>query len=838
MGILRSYFTAGVRSLAKSKIYTLINVFGLAIGLAACLALFLYVRFERSYDAWLPNSVHTYQLQTRWQGEGVEPGFGQQSPYRLAWEIKREFPQVEAVASAFIRDPIVRIDGEASIVEGAWVADPTIFDVLRLPFERGDPQTAFAQAGSAVLTHSEASRLFGDRDPLGLGFSVTLAGQDVPVRVTGILRDLPENTHLRVPMVIRLDRPVFAEQSYLFELWTSGTGVSYVRLKPGASADAINAALPAAERRWIPPNAVGSGGVEPYDSVAFSLANVRGIHLGQAQDMAMQPGNDPRRIATFSIVALLLLAISCVNFVNLTTARSSLRAREVALRKVVGARRYQLVGQFVGESIIVTGIGTLAALALLELATPFFRPYLATALDFTYFGRGGLWPYIIGLTLGVGFLSGVYPALILSRFSPIEILRANRGLIDRGGTGRLRSALVVGQFAVSIALIACTAIVLAQTSYAIGKHPGFAKEGLLSINSIFRSQIEDSTRNALIDRIRGLPGVTAVARTNFTPPLENHSARNFQRPGRPPQLIGDYYVEPGFFSTLRTPLVAGREFSREVPRDEVPPVPYEAETPEQVEAQQAFIQRGLNIVVNETAARELGWTQPADALGQTIRADLIATEAGLIPATIIGVVRDAQFRSARDALEASIFIDNPEEFREVLVRFEGDPQVVLGSIEREWRRVVQEVPLQTRFVDEAIAGLYERDVLEGQMFAFFAGLTTLVGALGLFGLAAFAAERRTKEIGIRKVLGARSRDIVRLLAWQFTKPVIIANLVAWPAAWWLMRDWLNGFSDRIPLTPLWFVAAGLLALIIALGTTATHALRVARSSPINALRCE
>jgi putative ABC transport system permease protein len=837
--MLGHYLSTALRALARSPLYALINVVGLAIGLAACLALFLYVRFERSYDGWIPDADRTFQIQTRWVGDGITPGFGQESPYRIVWDMQRDFPQIETVASAFLRSPVVNVGGESHIVEDAWVADPTLFDVLRLPFAQGDRATALAEGGSAVLSEAEAARLFGERPAMGATFTVSLVGQDIPVRVTGILRDLPENTHLKMPMVIRLDRSVYAEQAFLFELWTSGTGVSYARLRPGASAEAINAALPAFERRRMPANAVGSDGVQPHESVAFSLANVRDVHLGPAQQMAQRPGNDPQRIATFSVVALLLLGISCVNFVNLATARSSLRAREVALRKVVGARRRQLIVQFIGESLVVTAAGMLLALALLELATPFLRTYLASALDFHYLGAGGLLPWIALLTLIVGVASGIYPAFVLSRFSPAAILNGGGRGLDQGGRGRLRNSLVIGQFTVSIALICCTLTVYAQTRHAMNRDPGFEKAGLVAITSFYRSQVGESARAALLDRLRALSGVTAVVRSNVVPPLENMSKRNFQRPGRAPQLIGDYYVEPGYFAAIGAPLLAGREFSPDVARDLVPDLPYEASTPEEAAAQRDFLRRGLNIVVNAAAARALGWTDPAAAVGQTIRADLIATEAGLVPATIVGIVPDLQLRSARDEIEPSIYIQDPRNFDSLLVRFAGvPPSQLLARMDAEWRRLVSEVPLQSRFVDDSIADLYARDILEGQMFAFFAALTTLVGCLGLFGLAAFAAERRTREIGIRKVLGARTGDIVRLLAWQFARPVIVANLVAWPIAWWAMRDWLNGFADRVDLSPLWFAAAGLLALAVALATTVGHTLRVARANPIHALRHE
>ena len=834
----RNYWTVAVRALAKSKTYSIINIAGLAIGMAACMALLLYVRFEHSYDAWLPHADRTYQLQTQNDGPGITPYFMQQSPYRLAWEIKKDFPQVEAAASVFVRSPVVKIDGEPGIVEDAWIADPTLFDVLALPFAVGNPKTALAHSGSVVLTESEAARLFRGRPAMGQMMSVSVGGKDYAMRVTGILRDLPEATHLKVPMVIRLDRSMYADQAFIFEYWTGGTGYGYVRLKPGADPAAINAALPAFEKRHMPPNDI-PGGPDAAENFAFSLANVRDVHLGEAQSFTMMPGNDPQRIAIFSVIAVLLLAISCVNFVNLTTARSTLRAREVALRKVVGAQRRQLIVQFLCESTAIAGVGMLLAMALLELVSLGLKPYLGSALSFSYFGQQGIIGEMVAVTLVVGVLSGLYPALIMSRFRPATVLKANRSAHDVPGTGRLRNVLVVGQFAVSIALIICTAVIYSQTSFMLGRDPGFQKDGLVVLNSIYRSQIDDSTRRTLIDRLGRLPGVTSAVRANAAPPFENTSARNFQRDGRPPQLIGDYYVSPGYFAALGTRVIVGRELSPTVAKDEVPPVPYEAATPAEERAQQDLVTRGINIVVNESAAKELGWPRPEEALGQTIKADLISTEAGLVPATIVGVVRDARFRSARDPIEPAIFMNKPEEFNLAIVRFSGvDPKALLRAMEAEWHAMVRDVPMQTSFVDESLAQLYERDILEGQMFGLFAGLAMLVACLGLFGLAAFTAQRRTREIGIRKVFGAGTRDIVQLLVWQFSRPVVIANIIAWPAAWWLMRDWLNNFDERIPLGPAPFVLAGLLTFAIAIATIIGHSVKVARANPIHALRYE
>jgi putative ABC transport system permease protein len=608
----------------------------------------------------------------------------------------------------------------------------------------------------------------------------------------------------------------------------------YLRLRPDADAKAIRAALPEWKRRNIPDEVFGDQTINQGDFGDWDLVSVEDVHLGISDQGAMAPGNDSRTIATFAVIALLILGMACVNFTNLATARASQRAREVALRKVLGASRRQLVLQFLSESILVAGIAMLLALAFVELFLPLLSGFLDADLRLHYFGKGGILLPALFLILLVGAAGGLYPALYLSRFQPAQVLKANKSTAEASGTGRLRSGLVIGQFAVSIGLIICTAIVYAQTVHARTADPGYQREGLLQVEGLNRRQLIPYTE-ALAREIARVDGVTGVGRTTIGIATGTINNTGIRVPGRQePVGVGNYIVDDAFFRTIGLDLVAGRTFEASRPADDAT-MPF----PPDIEAERALAARGVNVVVNELAAKRLGFQNPADAVGAQYGMGLARAEVGLVPITIIGVVRDSRFRSIREPLEPIAYRMTTAGHSHLLVRYgDADPSAVRERVEQVWKRFASDAPFVSKFSEEIVAELYNAEQTRAQIFAAFASLAIVVACLGLFGLAAFTAERRTKEIGIRKVLGARSRDIVRLLAWQFSKPVIIANLIAWPAAWWVMRDWLNGFDARIDLGPTPFVLAGLLALAIAIGTIAGHALKVARANPILALRYE
>jgi putative ABC transport system permease protein len=830
----RNYLTVGVRALGKNRTYAFINILGLAIGMAACLMILLFVRYEMSYDSWIPHADDTYQFQS-WYHDHVtgEEAQLQMTPFAAGEALKKDFPQVERAVYAWNNDPVFFSNGQAEKTKDYLYTAGNLLDVLELPLAAGN-RADLDKVDNAAISQAEAIRRFGTDQVLGRTLTLISKGQKWDFKIVAVIKDLPKNTHLRINALVNLDIHSFmAKEPQALTCWGCQNGWVYARLRPGTDAKAIEAQLPAWEKRNIPDQNSGEAHFNAGDDQDWHLVRLSDIHLGKAQGGAMAPGNDRTTIVTFAVIALLILGMAVVNFTNLATARASQRAREVALRKVLGATRKQLIAQFVGESIIVAVVAMVIALALVELLIRPFAAFLDADLKLTYFGSGGIALPVVLLVLIVGVLGGLYPAFFLSRFQPAQVLKANKSSAETPGSGRLRSVLVVGQFAVSIGLIICTAVIYAQTVYARTVDPGYRRDHILQVEELSRYQLIDKGE-VIADQVRRIPGVDAVGLTTIGVATDNQNNTGVMVPGgSEPLTIGNYTVDEGFKDAIGLTMVAGRWFDPNRPLDDMT-LPF----PPDPEAQKALAARGANIVINEFAAKRMGFRNPADAVGKTVRSTLVENEYGLVPTTIIGVVRDSRFRSVKLPLDPILFQNANSGQSHMIIRFHGDPSAIRAAVERAWKSFTNEVPFTAKFSDDIMVELYKAEDARAKTFAAFAILSVIVGCLGLFGLAAFTAERRTKEIGIRKVLGARVRDIVRLLVWQFSKPVIVANLIAWPIAWWVMRGWLNGFDTRITLGPTPFLLAGGLALAIAVATVAGHAIRVARSNPIHALRYE
>jgi putative ABC transport system permease protein len=827
----RNYVTVAARALAKNRTYAFINIFGLAIGLAATIVLLLYVRYETSYDSWVPDADRVYQVQAIY----TDPATGRVSIQQAAHDavaepMRKDFPQIEAIARADEDEVILLRDGEPRFAP-MLKTEPRFFDIVSPPFLAGDRSGALAQANGVAMSRSAAITHFGTIDVLGRVVTQVVRGEKRELRVTGVFEDLPPNSHMNFDMVTRISDEDAAGCS-----WGCINGYVYLKLRPGAAPESIHAQLPAWEARNIPPIDVGGAKVSEGDAFDWRLINIREVHLSGAEGPPEKPGNDRGTIMTFATIALLILGIASANFVNLATARAGQRAREVALRKVLGASRRQLMVQFLGESLLLTGVALLIALALAELSLPWLSPLLNAKLELAYLGTGGVLPPIVALWLVVGLAGGLYPAFYLSQYQPGAVLKANRSSAEPPGSGHVRNLLVVAQFAISIGLIACTLVIYAQTRFLQTADAGYRRDGLFQVDSLNRAVMIPVT-DTLLREVNRLPGVESAAAANISVASGTTLNTSVAVPGRPnPLTIGWYGASPEFFRTLGVKLLAGRVLSRGNAKDMMW-TPIEP-GPAQDAAVAALARRGANVVVNRLAAEQLGFADPAQAIGKTFGADALPAGMGLLPITIVGVVEDSRFRSLREPAEPMIFNDRGV-YRTLIVRYASDdPEAVRSAVGAVWRTLAPDVPYEAQYADADLAELYRADRARGVGFAGFASLAVIIAALGLFGLAAFTAERRTKEIGIRKVFGATVADIVALLAWQFSRPVIIANLIAWPVAWWVMRDWLNGFALRIDLGPGPFALAGLLALVIALGTVSGHALRIARTSPIHALRYE
>ncbi len=807
-----------LRVMARHRTYAAISIGGLALGLAGCLMILSYVRYERGYDRWLPGHDRVFQVQTTTRYPGQPVVRSQSSPFPVRTTMMVAFPEIEALSVVRVGPAPTTRNGEPVFITTATV-DPGFFTIFDLPFAHGSAATALTDTHSIVLTESEAIKQFGTADVLDRTLPIGAGPGKQDYRISGILRDLPKDSSLKLSLLFRNDPSLTDRWPGNEKGWGALSQWHYVKLRPGADVAAINARMAAWEKRVMPAD---------YRAVMdMKLVPIADVHLGAAQQGALTAGGDPRTLVTFMIVAVLTLGMAMMNFVNLATARATQRAREVALRRVLGATRRQLIQQMLVESLAMTALAMLLALTIVELATPWVAQATGADLHVQYLGVGGLLLPALALWLVTALAGGIYPALYVARFRPGDALRANRSAGETPSSARLRAALVVGQFAVAIGLIASTWVIESQTHFIATADPGYRRDGMIQLDSAWRFAGDDTEYRAASRALLDIPGVVSAGRTNLALAATVRDLHSVRAPGATADLsIGTYAVDPGFFSTMGISVLAGRLLGDRFAADRV------------TRSEEGDVQvNAVNIVVNRAAAQATGFADPAAAVGRTVRVTLAPGKD--VDATIVGVVADTRIRTPQEPIEPIVYLYDTSQTSQVLVRYVStDPAAVMAGIHKVWRRFEPEIPFDARFGEDILAETYAAERARGALFAGFSALAIAIACFGLYGLAAFVTQRRTREIGLRKVLGAKVRQIVQLLAWQFSKPVILANLVAWPVAWWAMRDWLNTFDLRIALTPGPFVVAGVLALAIAIGTVAGHALRVARLSPVHALRYE
>ncbi len=536
-------------------------------------------------------------------------------------------------------------------VDEGRLVDSAFLDTIALPMAQGD-RKALSRPGTVVLSEDEANKIFGTKNVVGRTLTLLASGRKADYRITGVFKDLPKNSHMDLRMLVRVDFPsMFPEGNGYLTSWGWTSGWVYVKLRPGADVATVNNQLEAWKKRNIPDDTFNGQKHNPGDERTFKLVAAPDVHLGRASGSGMTPGNDVQTIITFAVIAVMILAMACINFTNLATARASQRAQEVALRKVLGATRRQLMTQFIGESILLATIAMLLALALVEIVLPWFGNFLDADLKLHYFGNGGLILPMVGSVLLVGAAGGLYPAFYLSRFQPARVLKANKSAADAEGSGLLRSVLVVIQFAVSIGLIICTAVVYSQNVYARSLDPGYKRAGLIQLAGIGSKTLEPQA-DALTRAIAKVPGVDSVGRTMIGVVTGNSSFTSVVVPGRhDPVDIGVYGVDAGFFPTMGIRVIAGRVFEENRPADDMT-----TPIPEDPAAEKALVARGGHIVVNEGAVKRMGFKSAQEAIGKTIRYGVKDEYGGLMNLTIIGVVADARFRTVRTAIEPTMFL--------------------------------------------------------------------------------------------------------------------------------------------------------------------------------------
>ena len=804
--MLKSYLKVALRHLRRQKGYAFINIFGLALGLACCLLIGLYLWGELSYDRHHEHADQIYRvgLNRIYPSETVR--WAPVAP-AVAAGVKDAYPEVAAVTRlAPGLDPVVVRHGNERVEEdGVLHVDPSFFDVFSAPFLRGDPEHALSEPDAVVLTEETAHRYFGEANAVGetLVFYDTLSAT-----VTGVVATPPSTSHFSYDFL----RPLSLEDARMETLWTSAFFFyTYARLHEGASAEALEAKFRELERVHV---GGGHESEEDYEAwlasgnaYRFFLQPLTDIHLHSDLKWEIQPGGDARYVYLFGAVALFILLIAVINFMNLATARSAERMREVGVRKVLGSQRGQLIQQFLTESMLMSLAALGIALALVSLAAPMFETIVGRPISLAVLRRPEAVFGLLAFTLGVGVLAGSYPAFYLSAFRPARVLK---GLGDGRGSSRLRNGLVVTQFAIAVVLIVGTLVVYQQVNYMAGEKLDIGEDLIVVLEDA--RHLGDQAEAFQSELLRR-PDVVNATYTTGVPSLVHgvYTYRSVDTPDLPVNMAFAV-ADEAYVETFDLELLSGRDFTRREAGDST-----------------------RTALLNETAVRMLGLT--ADPLGQRVR-DVSGTEYA-----IIGVLKDFHFESLRQEIRPLILLDSYERRQfgafPVAARIRSaDVPGTLAAIEKLWTQFVPERPFAYSFLDDEYDALYAAERATGQLVFIFAVLAILVACLGLFGLAAFTAERRKKEIGIRKVIGAPVLSLVSLISREFVGLVIVGFAIAAPVAYFLMNRWLEDFAYRTELGLGTFAFAGGLALLIALGTVAYHALRAATSDPVNALRTE
>ena len=804
--MIRNYFKVAIRNLDRQKISTGVNVLGLAIGLTTCLLIMLYVQDELSYDRHNEKAARIFRVNVDAIFGGTEQRLTQVGD-ALGPVLKKDYPQVEEYvrffdvnASKFVRKGNEYIDERRSVY-----ADPAIFDVFTLPAIYGDTKTALNAPASVVITESTARKYFGTVTALGKTLEVNKAVYNV----TAIIRDIPSNAHFHFDFIFSMKAVKYDWGNFL-----TSNFQTYIVLKDAFSAQDFSRNFTDIIEKYIFPQAkqhmqmksaadFNRGG----NKFSFTLTPLTDIHLRSDRQDELEANGNIQIVYAFSAIGLFVLLIACVNFMNLSTARSTKRAREVGIRKTMGTSRNALITQFLVESIVTASLSLLLALVLAAVSMPLFNELSGKMLSIKFLFSPAILPYLLLTPVIVGCLAGSYPALFLSGFQPVAVLKAGTGGLKKGG---FRNALVVFQFAVSMVLIIGTSIIHRQLNFIRTKNLGFNKEQILIING---THALGPNITAFKDEILVLPGVTTGTLSGFLPVSSSErGGRTFSKaPVSSPDNMFDtqtWTVDYDYIETMGMKMVQGRNFSKDFGSD------------------------NRAVVINESMAKLLGYANP---VGQKIYP---VSNGTATPVEIIGMVKDFNYESLRKNIAPLLFsLGNSTRFASFRVNTVDLPDL-LKQVNSSWKKFPTGAQFSYQFMDEAFDKMYRAEQRVGQISMIFAGLAIFIACLGLFGLAAYMAEQRTKEIGIRKVLGATAFGIVSLLSREFLKLVLVAILIASPLAWYIVNRWLVEFAYKISIEWWVFVLTGLASIGIALLTVSYQSIKAALTDPVKSLRSE
>ncbi|MEM1134297.1 MAG: ABC transporter permease [Bacteroidota bacterium] len=796
-GMFKHYFKITWRSLLKQKLYSFINIGGLSIGLTCFILIFLYVQHELSYDRFLSNSNQIYRIYKK-QVSNVfflETNYSVVLPAPLATTLTGEFPEIIRATSIKEQTALLGFE-ENHYWEKGLRADIHFFEVFPYPFIEGNPKTALVNTESIVLVESMAKKIFGDNNPIGQSL---IYQNGNPYEITGVIKDPPVNSSFKFSFITSIQD----FQQYVNDLkgmeWTNNSYHTFFSLTKEASPLALQDKFPALLEKYQ-----GHDESYPFKDTYF-VQSLSELHLDVKVKHDIGLKGNPTFLSLFSLIALLVLLLACINYMNLAVARSIKRAREVGVRKVIGAIRWQLIGQFIGESILIAFLALLLALGLTYFLLPFFGDLLERPIELNLLENTFLLPGLLLLVIIVGVLSGSYPAFFMSSLRPIQVLKGK--ITGRFSGMKIQHWLIIGQYATSIILIICSLVIYQQFQFIQKKELGYNKEHIVTI-PILDWELQ-AHLDALKNEWQNHPDIVLATTSSALPiNIESSTIINDDDENNKEDDLNIYRlrVDESFLDVFNIELVAGRNFSPAIKTD---------------------VEEGY--LLNESAARALGWT-PEEAIGKQFTHE--GTE------TVIGVVKDFHMQSIHAAIEPLMIRLKKQylNFISVKVRPENLTET-LAYLETSIKKY-SAYPFKYKFLDEQFDQLYKADLRLGKMFVFFTVLSVLIASMGLFGLAAFTAEQRTKEIGIRKVLGASIKGIVSMLSKDFLKMVLFGFFIAVPIAWYIMQQWLQDFAYRIEIAWWMFVLAGFLALIVAFFTISSQSIKAALSNPVNSLRNE
>jgi putative ABC transport system permease protein len=811
--MFRNYLAAALRSFMRNKLVSFVNIAGLAIGIAAALLIALYLRYQLSYEHFLPGYDKVYRLSLTLEPSGSPPQVQDSISFQMAEDFKTDYPEVAKIARVAVQFVSVR-RGEIEHPEGIFFADPDFFRMMPFPAVAGDLAAALDAPDGLVITPTIARRYFGNANPLGQTLEVE---RSIPLRVLAVVDDLPGDTHFSFRMVAS-SKSRISNQTVTSEPGKDWPGAfTYFQVHDRAALERIRADAPNFLRRHRPD--------EPGFRTTLDIFPLDQVHLAPTGRYPLSPSTNPRTLWTLGLVGLMVLALAVINFVNLMTARATQRAIEVGVRKSAGARRGDLVAQFLGESCLYVIAAVVLAMALVELALPTFNAMLSIGPDdlqaqpatvsFEYWREPMLAVALVVAAIVVGLMAGAYPAFVMSAMRPITALHRGAATLT---SARVRQMLVVLQLSALIALLICTAVINRQMTFSMADALRIDREQVMLL--FFNKMPSD----AIKDAIARLPGVTGVTTAQAAPTNYGGGRLQYRRPGSPVSVrLMVLPIDYNFFEFYRVMPLAGRLPSREHGTDLF--VPGDGS-------------RHLSIFVNEAAVWALGFASPTAAIEQPIEALTVPFPA---PAstTIAGVVPDIPVDSVRTSIEPAMYVAFPEASRIMSIRLAGRPVVETeAAIDDVWRRLGEPMAPSHLFLDLYFRRMYIDIIQQRRVLGALCGVSVFLSCLGLFGLSIYTAQRRTKEIGIRKVMGASTAAVMRLLLWAFAKPVLWASMIAWPLAAWVMDRWLDGFAYRVDLGWWLMPAASLLALAITLVTVSIHSYLVARAPPGGALRSE